>query len=258
MKLRNVNRGLVLGAVLVLGTAVYVGVDNARFKDSKPEIEETVKKSVEAITQSNIGQADQIESNWHKLLADYFTGYSNIHDYGTTRDYIYSEISGGNIVEEDMGRITKAMSEVSNISISKSGSDGATVEFEFSSYYEYTGSSPAYMSFNGLNFLDGGDSYDEYGNPILGDENAVYGETVSGEASMYLLKTDSGWKIASMENYGYGIDIKRLDEGGGADAENGDDNSETSVDDTMPAADDPIPEEEAPAADEINGGGELS
>lgn len=123
--------------MLVVGTAVYVGIDNSRFKDSKPEIEETVKQSVEAMAQSNVGQADWLESNWMKLLSEYFTNYSNVHDYGTTKDYIFSGISNGWFLDEGSGTITKAVTDISNISISKSGSDGASVELEFSIYYEY-------------------------------------------------------------------------------------------------------------------------
>ncbi len=238
MKLRNINRGLVLGAVLILGTAVYVSIDNARFKDSKPEIEETVKKAVDAMAQSNVGRADQIESNWMKLLSEYFTSYSNVHDYGATKDYIFSEISDGWFLDEESGTITKAVTDISNISISKSGSDGATVAFDFSSYYEYTGSCPVYMSFNGLNYLDGGD-FDDYGNPLPDNDSVRYGETLSGEAEMYLQKTDSGWKIGSMTNWGYNIDIKRLDGDSEAEVENSNDVSESS-------------------SVEIYGGGELS
>lgn len=248
MKLRNVNRGLVLGAALVLGTAVYVGIDNARFKDSKPEIEETVKRSVEAIAQSNVGKADEIESSWMKLLSEYFTNYSNIHDYGATKNSIAEEIGSGWFDDDDLGKITKAKTEISNITISKSGSDGANVEFEYSAYYEYTGSCPAYMSFDGISFLDGGD-YDDYGNPIPEDKNASYGETLSGEAEMYLLRTDSGWKIGSMTNYGYQMDVKRLDE----DAE-----AEGSIDRSSDAESENSDGTSEPSSDVIYGGGEPS
>ena len=39
MKLRNINRGLVLGGVLALGVVCYSVYDNNQFKTSKPEIE---------------------------------------------------------------------------------------------------------------------------------------------------------------------------------------------------------------------------
>lgn len=248
MKLRNVNRGLVLGAALVLGTAVYVGIDNARFKDSKPEIEETVKRSVEAIAQSNVGKADEIESSWMKLLSEYFTNYSNIHDYGATKNSIVAEIGSGWFDDDDLGKITKAKTEISNITVSKSGSDGANVDFEYSIYYEYTGSMPAYMSFYGISLLDGGnDNYDEYGNPLPETEEKSYGETLSGEAEMYLLKTESGWKIASMNDYGYRMDIRLLDE----DAE-----ADENIDSTSDAESENSDGTFEPSSDVIYGGGE--
>ena len=39
VKLRNINRGLVLGGVLALGVVCYTAYDNNQFKTSKPEIE---------------------------------------------------------------------------------------------------------------------------------------------------------------------------------------------------------------------------
>ena len=49
MKLRNINRGLVLGAVLTVGVVCYAVYDHNTFKANKPEIEETVESYVKAI-----------------------------------------------------------------------------------------------------------------------------------------------------------------------------------------------------------------
>lgn len=249
MKLRNINRGLVLGAALVVGTVVYVCVDNARFKESKPEIEETVREYAEAMSQSNVGGADEVKDNWRKLLSDYFTGYSNIHDYGATKNSIMSEMDDGH--DDALGRISKAKTEISNVAVSKSGANGANVTFDFSVYYEFTGSSPAYLFFYGISYLDG-EGYDDYGNPLPADKDASYGETLSGEAEIYLLETDSGWKIASMKNWGYGMDIRSLDEENSeedvTDREISDSESENDIDSKS----------EDMSSEVINGGGELS
>ncbi|MBO5448596.1 MAG: hypothetical protein J5994_04650 [Ruminococcus sp.] len=205
MKLRNLNRGLILGGALIIGTAVYVVKENSDFKKNVPDIEDTVKESLCALAESNAAEQEKLEGRWRNFVSTYMTDYTNENDYSYKKQDVLREINynskGGD------GEITKAAAEVKNISVSKSGSNGANVEFEYSLYYEYTGESPIYMNFWGINFL--ADSF--YGEPSV--TNAAKSKvTFDGRASFYMLETSEGWKIAGMQDGFYDVHNDVLEE----------------------------------------------
>lgn len=63
VKLRNINRGLVLGGVLALGVVCYSVYDNNQFKTSKPEIEQTMRDYIADLTSANVGSSDKLKKS---------------------------------------------------------------------------------------------------------------------------------------------------------------------------------------------------
>lgn len=221
MKLKNINRGLALGCILIIGTAAYVVKDNMDFKKSKPDIETAITDSVQAMAQSNLGSGDKQEHKWKSFLSEYMTEYSNESDYKFKKSDIMDEINSGYYEAEDYNEVFNANSEVTNVNIKKSGSSGAIVTFDYSLYYEYTGSCPAYLSFDGMSTFDGGmEEYDNYGKPMPDTQISSYGETFDGSAEAYMIEVDGKWKIASMSGRGYEMDVKQLDSDSTAESDN--------------------------------------
>lgn len=196
MKLKRINRGLVLGAVLIVGTAIYVAADNSRFKSNKKDIIAAAENFTQALASSNEGDEQQINDQWKQIIKDYYTDYSNENDYNFTKSDILSEMNN-NYYYNNMGHITKCIAETSNFSVSKYGTNGAKVTFDCSFYFEYDKECPPWLSFDGLWSLDGGSNYDENGNLILSKEPVAFTETIEESVELYMINTDNGWKVAS-------------------------------------------------------------
>ena len=52
--LRKVNRGLVLGGVLIIGTTIYIIADLKNFEKEKPAVEQRVTEYTQAVAKFNI------------------------------------------------------------------------------------------------------------------------------------------------------------------------------------------------------------
>lgn len=213
MKLKNINRGLVLGGVLIVGTVCYVVYGNHAFKKNIPDIEKTAEQSITAMAESNIGELKDNYGRWRGFVGNYMTDYRNQNDYSIKKSDIISEIQSEYGFGENIGTITAAQAEITDISVSKSGKTGATVNVGYSMYFEYSGSAPVALTFNGITYLDDNYEYDEYGNEIPNEYDGSYAETISGNAELYMIKESDGWKIASMNDYhGYSSSVRKLDD----------------------------------------------
>lgn len=201
-----------LGAVLAAGVVCYAVYDHNAFKASKPEIEETAESYVKSMADSNIGETDDLSAQWTELVNEYFTDSAGSSDYAFTKTDILSEINGKTIKSSQSGEITGAESDVKDISISKNGADGAKVRISYSLCYEVTYGDPYYMSFMGLSCFSSGDYM---GGDVYEPSRSPYKAFLNGDAELYLKRTDNGWKIASVEDYGYGEDYTH--ENGGDD-----------------------------------------
>ena len=76
LKLRNINRGLVLGGVLALGVVCYTVYDNNQFKTSKPEIEQTMRDYIADLTSANVGSSDKLKSQLTDFVNKHYTDYT--------------------------------------------------------------------------------------------------------------------------------------------------------------------------------------
>ena len=198
MKLKNLNRGLVLGAVLIAGTVGYVVYGNVSFKKNMPEIEKSAKNYLTALAKSNVGDQVQTKNQWDELLENYFTDYSNELDYNTKKSTIKTYM---NDMEKstDAFEITKCEVFPKNFTVSKYGDNGATVSFDYTMYLEYHGENEHHMTLWGVEY---GGEYNPFATEDIEkwekehkDKNMAYKE--SGKGEIYLLKTDNGWKVAT-------------------------------------------------------------
>jgi hypothetical protein len=61
--LRKVNRGLVLGGVLIIGTTIYIIADLKNFEKEKPVVEQTITEYAQAVAKFNITPEKNREYN---------------------------------------------------------------------------------------------------------------------------------------------------------------------------------------------------
>ena len=94
VKLRNINRGLVLGGVLALGVVCYSVYDNNQFKTSKPEIEQTMRDYIADLTSANVGSSDKLKSQLTDFVDKHYTDYTiSDNEYASSKSGLLDEIT---------------------------------------------------------------------------------------------------------------------------------------------------------------------
>ena len=101
MKLRNINRGLVLGGVLALGVVCYSVYDNNQFKTSKPEIEQTMRAYIADLTSANVGSSDKLKSQLTDFVNKNYTDYTTSdNEYASSKSGLLDEINQAEVATQ--------------------------------------------------------------------------------------------------------------------------------------------------------------
>lgn len=230
MNLRKVNRGLVLGAVLIVGTAVYVVADMQSFKKDKPAIEEISKNFTEALAKSNIGTSDNNVDQWKKLIDDYFTDYKvSEYDVRANKSMLLQQMSQKNSYADESGKfnanIQKSQIFPKNFQVSKYGPNGALVTFDYSFYIDFVGQSERHFDFNGIDYA----SSFYYGDEDFWSEkfkDKLWSYSDNGTAELYFVKKDNTWKIATIQSLENDPDVNLSDQSSAEDDTVTDSNAE--------------------------------
>ncbi|WP_294588634.1 hypothetical protein [Ruminococcus sp.] len=204
MKLRNINRGLVLGGVLALGVVCYTVYENNQFKTSKPEIEQTMRDYIADMTTANVGGNDVLKSQWTDFVNEHYTDYAaNDNENGSTKSELLEQINHTDTLSQQ-GNITSAEYDIKEMSINKSGADGAKVTMIYNVCYDVSKGDPNFFATSGINTMTSGNytNSDNY-EPSTSSYKAIFSYE---NAEFYLLRTSDGWKIATSSDYGYGED----------------------------------------------------
>lgn len=213
MKLKNINRGLVLAAILIVGTAGYEVYSNIKFKEAKPKLENLTKEFSADIAKACVGEATEVKKNWKTILDKYFTvADQSVTDFGFTKSN-YSEVINNITKDNPYGKVTSAAVNLKNLKISKYGS-GATANFNVDYYYEIEGSNiqvPMFCPTCKLN-----STCDDNGNVNVEEAEKNKNKKQSLNQSeenvkITFAKEGSNWKIVSIQGFG-GDDTGELNE----------------------------------------------
>lgn len=235
VKLRNINRGLVLGGVLALGVVCYSVYDNNQFKTSKPEIEQTMRDYIADLTSANVGSSDKLKSQLTDFVNKHYADYTiSDNEYASSKSGLLDEINQAEVAAQG-GDITSAEYDIKEMSINKSGADGAKVIMIYNVCYDVSKGDPTFLTTSGINTMTSGNytNADNY-KPSTSSYKAIFSYEY---AEFYLLRTSDGWKIATSSDYGYGEDY------------NFDDNNSDSVADESKAESEIVPDSSAEKSD---------
>ena len=142
LKLRNINRGLVLGGVLALGVVCYTAYDNNQFKTSKPEIEQTMRDYIADLTSANVGSSDKLKSQLTDFVDKHYADYTTSdNEYASSKSGLLDEINQAEVATQG-GDITSAEYDIKEMSINKSGADGAKVTMIYNVCYDVSKGDP--------------------------------------------------------------------------------------------------------------------
>ena len=203
MKLKKLNRGLVLGAVLVIGTVVHVVWTNYQFKKNAPELEQQARDYAETMMEATQGSGKVQKVNAVSWYNNNMVDISTALDDCWTRADLVSEYEGRWFEPDETADISLAKCDISDVRIRKRGETGAMVTFSYDMDFEWTGERPVVMTFDGTWTLGDYDS----------DEGrSKHRTTIEGEGQMYMVKVDGEWRLAALGSDGFSSSERVIEE----------------------------------------------
>ena len=230
---KKYNRGLLLGAALIIGLIIFLAIDSHNFKTEKPEIKKTVENFVSELGNSLVLDAEyqgknavpdsvktEMTENFNNIIDKYWTSYNPSNwewcytESDMLRDYeLY-------IGEFPRGYISEASYEATNISVKKNGPNSVRAEFDF--YATITATSEALILTPTESYLINDwiesyedDYYSEESTDITEEGEDTQENTPSapetsqycaeGELTLYLKRTADGWKIYKSDGWIYSL-----------------------------------------------------
>lgn len=204
--LKRANRGLILGAIVLVGFVAFVIADTAAFKKNKPQIETAVTDYLDALSECAVTSPskEEFQKKTDKLMADYWCSgssdsandyyYWNITTYRdeleTAAKEIYSE-KGKN------DKVTKWNAKPYGFSITKAGAGYARVTFTCDITAEFQGNpylvTPCEI-WKISDFL-----YRESET----EENVPSRFSLEIDYEFNMKQTDGKWKVCSAESWGW-------------------------------------------------------
>ena len=135
MKTKKLNRGLLLGGVLLVGLAGFVVFDRVSFKSSKGDVEAAVKTYLNDVAAASVSSSEQGKDAYKKAIDDNW-GYNKFFDdnfmmsYVTASDY-RSVLDGFTDEELNEGSITECTVDLKEIKVSKAGPNLALADVKY-------------------------------------------------------------------------------------------------------------------------------
>ena len=216
MKIRwnRLNRGIILAAVLAMGTAAYVIGDNIAFKQKEPELKARAEEIGRALAESNVGtNREGIVRNQIALVQnDFLEGQSSVMDMMsgmsmTKSDMLYQlnnedMFSGGyyNDSDEEVSvdsEVYAVKYDVISSSVSKGGPTSAYVTMDYKVSYDITGE-PTLFGFDGYDYTTMYFDSNE-------DKSLRKVMTFTGSVTLTMRPDGDTWKVLSavIEESGY-------------------------------------------------------
>jgi hypothetical protein len=208
--LRKVNRGLVLGLVLLIGLAVFIVADELSFQKQRPQIQETLEAYLQDVAKISIlpeayqklgvktpaDVLDKKKAEVQTVLDQYWTASgSDVDSYMFTKEVVKSEWN--NMLENNAkgnGYVTKWTGiSNGNVKISKTGPGRAMVIFPYSVVLEIYGEAD---SNHMTGVIYAGEKYNGENTP---DEvrRQEHKYSLESDLQVEMLYTDGQWKILS-------------------------------------------------------------
>ena len=215
MKTRKLNRGLVLGAALLVGLAGFVTFDYINFKGNKQDIQNAVEAYLNEAARASTMQGTAQKEEFKKVLEDNW-GYNEFYEKNFMVDYVTaSDFKAGIDSYEDKelesGLISECNVRVSEVKVSKAGPNLAAASVSYSIAFKGKGQAHL-ITLNGIsdtvydsdNFMTAQLDYDLDGDRFKDLEysgNVTYDDS----ATFYLEYEGGTWKIVAAEGYTNGL-----------------------------------------------------
>lgn len=187
MNIRKINRGLLLGAVLVLGVAGYEVGQRISFKNSIPEIKDTAAAYIQELAESSVGEPGSVSHKGKAAVEHCFTSYTVPEGvYGNSKKEMMQNLE---YIGERSGQIYSVDCQVKDTRVKKSGPNSAMVKVSFELNAGCTGRTSVLTP----------------GSAVYIDEETdhTWDYTTSCETEMLMVEKEGDWKIAYANTYYY-------------------------------------------------------
>lgn len=231
---KRINRGIVLGIIVILGFVIYVVADTSAFKKNKPNLEQAAENYFEAV--SNVAvtpESDRdtkkndmteegkkrLSEEFDKMLDDYWTDsstdvvsqyyYIDMDSMKSSIDYLLNNDSE---IDKASGYVTDWVYKLSNIKVVKAGPDVAVVSYDFDVTAKIVGHNPLVIcSSEATGASQMSFTYDNTGKAVTeeyeSDVNKLKSYNITGNESMKLKKVDGEWKICGISRNNFNSNI---------------------------------------------------
>lgn len=200
--LKRVNRGLLLGGIVLAGFVVFVITDTISFKKNKPVIEDEIKSYVSALEDIGVNKgADQTvyKENINDLISNYWT-YSeekfNSFYYGQNQNEFKNSLEFRIKDSDPNAYVSKWTAKVNNVDISKAGPGYALVEFDCQIVAEFSGNAYLVSPCDAMTI----ENYVYYGENVPTGLSRI---SIDGTYKATMTQKDGKWKICLVESYGW-------------------------------------------------------
>lgn len=200
--LRRVNRGLLLGGIVLAGFVVFVITDTISFKKNKPVIEDEIKSYVSMLEDVGVNKgSDQTsyKEGIDSLINKYWTFSDEKSDlfYYSLNQNEFKNILELNMNDSDPNAyVSKWTAKVNNIDISKAGPGYAMVSFDCQIVAEFSGNACIVNPCDAMTV----NNYVYYGEKVPTGLSRI---SIDGYYKMLMTQKDGKWKICMAESYGW-------------------------------------------------------
>ena len=226
-KLRKINRGLILGGILLVGLIVHIVVDTVSFNNEKSVIRGVIEEYASAMCTTIVTDNPEVDSEGkltrrlkedkarklEELISKYWTtDISGAEEYYYTKKNMdewinnnYGEDNGSSCIVDSMA------ANIKDIKVSKMGPNGAKVEVDIELITTMVGLTDLVFpfSYGNRHEVAGNISDDSWETPVEQLDAEYNGKNIKSERTFYnqtiiLLKEQGEWKISSSVDYGSG------------------------------------------------------
>ena len=190
--LKTVNRGVILAVFAAACVAVYVGVETARFRSEKPEIEQMVEQYLEEVRKINLAAPEEREQKTRELLEKSWTGTDQNGYRGFEKSDMlwYLDQQTENIGREPAVIYYTAL--VKNLTVLQNGPGGARALADYSASLEMSAEDPVYPVY-GIGASDGC-----YTSCVQASDETGTVQNMECSLEFYLEHTQGQWKISGI------------------------------------------------------------
>lgn len=220
---KQMNRGIVVAGILIIGITIYTVVDNAIFRKEAPSIEKEFRDYAKEFTEANMDSEAFIESGAHwdeKQLEEKEKSVSNLLDqYWTQKKYNTGINGGGNTKDsllleiissqkDKFGRdsyIKQASTNISKVKVKKNGPNGAMLTCDISALFTTYGGCALFLPNGDVEYVENDNYERENWDPTTEKDTEKIESLqekkwkVSGSYVFYYLRVNGKWKIAAAD-----------------------------------------------------------